>query len=87
MGKLVAYPGRNGRAASSAKPRAFRHGAFHADLGLDMAFAFTFVDSFNETDARRRRAAIESLYTEDASYVDPNVDLAGREASTASSRR
>jgi len=39
-----------------------------------------YIDSFNETDARRRRAAIDSLYTEDCSYTDPNVALTGRDA-------
>jgi hypothetical protein len=39
-----------------------------------------YLDSFNETDARRRRATIDSLYTEDCSYVDPNVVLTGRDA-------
>src|SRR5262245_35499418 len=39
-----------------------------------------YLDSFNETDPRRRRAAIDALYTEDCAYTDPQVDLSGREA-------
>ena len=38
-----------------------------------------YLDSFNETDARRRRAAIDALYTEDCSYIDPNVAVTGRD--------
>ena len=38
-----------------------------------------YLDSFNETDARRRRAAIDALYTEDCSYTDPNVAVSGRD--------
>ena len=38
-----------------------------------------YLDSFNETDARRRRAAIDALYTEDCSYTDPNVAVTGRD--------
>lgn len=36
-----------------------------------------YIDSFNETDPGRRSAAIESLYTADARYLDPHQDLAG----------
>lgn len=41
------------------------------------AVAERYVASFNETDPDRRRAAIESLYTADARYVDPHQDLTG----------
>jgi hypothetical protein len=36
-----------------------------------------YVDTWNETDAQRRRALIERLYAAEARYTDPNVDLAG----------
>ncbi len=38
-----------------------------------------YIESFNETDPARRGALIEQLYTPDAGYVDPQVELAGRE--------
>jgi hypothetical protein len=36
-----------------------------------------YIDSFNETDADRRRALLESLYTAECTYTDPQVDLVG----------
>ena len=30
-----------------------------------------YIDTWNETDADARRAAVDRLYTEDARYVDP----------------
>jgi hypothetical protein len=39
-----------------------------------------YIDSWNETDADRRRALIADLYTPDASYTDPLIAAKGREA-------
>lgn len=39
-----------------------------------------YIDTWNETDASPRRAAVDELYTEDARYVDPMGDAEGREA-------
>jgi len=36
-----------------------------------------YIETFNETDADRRRELIEALYTTDGTYTDPNVDLHG----------
>ena len=36
-----------------------------------------YIDSFNETDAARRREALEKLYGSDSTYTDPHVDLRG----------
>ena len=36
-----------------------------------------YIDTFNETDPDRRRAALQTLYTPDARYVDPHQDLEG----------
>jgi SnoaL-like domain len=38
-----------------------------------------YLDTFNETDAGRRRALVDGLYADDGGYTDPNVDLDGRE--------
>lgn len=38
-----------------------------------------YLDAFNETDAERRRALLEALYTSDCTYTDPHVDLRGAE--------
>lgn len=38
-----------------------------------------YLDAFNETDADRRRALLEELYTPDCTYTDPQVDLHGIE--------
>jgi hypothetical protein len=38
-----------------------------------------YIDTFNETDANRRRELLESLYTPDCTYTDPHVDLQGTE--------
>lgn len=38
-----------------------------------------YLDTFNETDADRRRELLEGLYTPDCTYTDPNVDLQGAE--------
>ena len=40
----------------------------------------SYIDTWNETDPARRRAAIRSLYTEDCTYTDPHADLSGPEA-------
>jgi len=37
----------------------------------------TYIASFNETDAARRRQLLDSLYTADSTYTDPTVDLRG----------
>jgi hypothetical protein len=42
-----------------------------------------YIDTWNETDADARRAAVERLYTEDARYIDPLAAAEGREAITA----
>jgi len=39
-----------------------------------------YIDTWNETDASARRAAVDRLYTEDARYVDPVAAVEGREA-------
>jgi hypothetical protein len=36
-----------------------------------------YIDTWNETDSTRRRALIETLYTADGAYTDPNVELTG----------
>jgi hypothetical protein len=41
-----------------------------------------YIDTWNETDADARRAAVDRLYTEDARYVDPLAAAQGREAIT-----
>jgi ketosteroid isomerase-like protein len=38
-----------------------------------------YIATWNETDATRRRKAIDAIYTEDCRYIDPNADLSGRE--------
>jgi hypothetical protein len=42
-----------------------------------------YIAAWNETDAQARRRAVEELYTEDARYVDPLVEAAGREGIAA----
>jgi len=39
-----------------------------------------YLDTWNETDPRRRRAAIDALYTEDCGYADPIAVVNGRDA-------
>ena len=39
-----------------------------------------YIDTFNETDGARRSQALSDLYTSDATYTDPHVDLRGPEA-------
>ena len=38
-----------------------------------------YIATWNETDAGRRRAAIDALYTERCAYTDPLAAVAGRE--------
>lgn len=38
-----------------------------------------YLETFNETDADRRREQLEALYTADCTYTDPHVDLHGAE--------
>lgn len=39
-----------------------------------------YLDAFNETDPDRRRALLAEVYTSEATYTDPHVDLTGPEA-------
>ena len=39
-----------------------------------------YIDSWNETDASKRQALLEQLWTDDARYVDPLGEATGREA-------
>ncbi|HEX4377784.1 MAG TPA: nuclear transport factor 2 family protein [Steroidobacteraceae bacterium] len=39
-----------------------------------------YIQSWNETDPQRRRALLEALYTDGATYTDPMATLEGREA-------
>ncbi|HEX2286627.1 MAG TPA: nuclear transport factor 2 family protein [Mycobacterium sp.] len=39
-----------------------------------------YIDTWNQTDADARRAALAELYTENARYVDPMAEAQGREA-------
>jgi hypothetical protein len=36
-----------------------------------------YLDTFNETDAGRRRELLDALYTPGCTYTDPHVDLEG----------
>jgi hypothetical protein len=38
-----------------------------------------YIATWNETDAGRRRAAIDALYTERCAYTDPHAAVTGRE--------
>jgi hypothetical protein len=38
-----------------------------------------YIDTWNETDPRRRRAAIDALYAEDCVYTDPLAAVRGRD--------
>jgi len=38
-----------------------------------------YIETWNDTDARRRRASIDALYTDDCTYTDPTAAVAGRE--------
>ena len=42
-----------------------------------------YIAAWNETDVQARRRAVDELYTDDARYVDPLVEAAGREQITA----
>jgi SnoaL-like domain len=51
---------------------------------LDFAnLAQRYIDAWNESDANVRRAAVDALFSEDATYVDPVASAEGREALTA----
>jgi SnoaL-like domain len=41
-----------------------------------------YLETFNETDADRRRELLEALYARDSTYTDPHVDLQGPEQIT-----
>lgn len=43
------------------------------------ALVARYLESFNESDADRRREILGTLYTADCTYTDPHVDLAGSE--------
>lgn len=38
-----------------------------------------YIATFNDSDADRRRAALEGLYSSDGTYIDPHVELQGPE--------
>jgi len=42
-----------------------------------------YIETWNETDADARRAAVDQLYTADARYIDPLAAAEGREAISA----
>jgi hypothetical protein len=42
-----------------------------------------YIAMWNETDPERRRSIIEETWTEDASYVDPQAEVAGAEGISA----
>jgi hypothetical protein len=42
-----------------------------------------YLEGWNETDAETRRAIVDEVFTTDAVYVDPLVDVAGRDAIAA----
>ncbi|MBL1073857.1 nuclear transport factor 2 family protein [Nocardia sp. 2] len=44
------------------------------------SIAQRYIDSWNETDADKRRALIDELYTADVVFTDPLVELVGVEA-------
>ena len=39
-----------------------------------------YIDTWNEKDPAARRSAVEALWTEDGTYVDPLADAAGHDA-------
>jgi hypothetical protein len=41
--------------------------------------AVRYIATFNETDPARRRELLQELYTPDATYTDPHVELRGTE--------
>lgn len=38
-----------------------------------------YIDAWNETDPAARRAAVEAVWTEDGTYVDPLADVSGHD--------
>jgi SnoaL-like protein len=42
-----------------------------------------YIAAWNEIDAHARRAAVDALFSDDATYVDPVASAEGREALTA----
>jgi SnoaL-like domain len=44
-------------------------------------------DVFSERDPEKRRAAIERTYTEDVRFVDPDAEVAGRQALNARAQK
>jgi hypothetical protein len=59
------------------EPRADRHPCAMTEY---QNIAQRYIDSWNETDPAKRRLIIDELYTSDASFTDPLVDVAGPEA-------
>jgi hypothetical protein len=51
-------------------------------MNADQAIAVTtqYFDAWNEADAAARQALLEQCWSDDAVYVDPTVQLKGREA-------
>ena len=43
-----------------------------------------YIDTWNETDPRRRRALIADVFTEDAGYTDPLAAVRGQSTPTMS---
>ena len=39
-----------------------------------------YLETFNETDAARRRELLEQLYTSQGTYIDPHVEVSGTDA-------
>jgi hypothetical protein len=42
-----------------------------------------YIEAWNESDPAARRAAVDRLFSDDVRYVDPLVDVSGREALVA----
>jgi hypothetical protein len=45
--------------------------------------AVGYIEAWNESDPAARRAAVNRLFSDDVRYVDPLVDVSGREALVA----
>jgi hypothetical protein len=45
-----------------------------------VATVMQYVESWNETDAARRLKMLERCWADNATYIDPNVELSGRAA-------
>ncbi|GAA3137094.1 nuclear transport factor 2 family protein [Streptosporangium carneum] len=49
-------------------------------MGDTVKLVERYIATWNITDAAERRAEIDDIWTEDARYVDPLVDVTGRDA-------